>query len=145
MIIYKNESLLNVVEGIILHGCNCFNVMGAGVAKFLRDKYPIVYEVDCLTIPGDENKLGKYSVALVDEKLTIINCYTQYHYHYSENRCKVDYYAVRKCFEVIKENYPNKDLCMPKIGCGLAGGDWNIVESIINEVFDDRNIYVYYL
>lgn len=32
---------------------------------------------------------------------------------------------------------------MPRIGCGLAGGDWSIVEKILNNVFDDRTIYVY--
>jgi hypothetical protein len=34
---------------------------------------------------------------------------------------------------------------IPFIGCGLAGGDWRIVEKIINEIFKNRTIYVYYL
>ena len=27
-----------------------------------------------------------------------------------------------------------------KIGCGLAGGNWNIVEKMIYEVFDNTNV-----
>ena len=40
MIEYKNGDLLNVTEGIILHGCNGQGVMGAGVAKAIKMKYP---------------------------------------------------------------------------------------------------------
>ena len=32
---------------------------------------------------------------------------------------------------------------MPKIGCGLAGGDWNRVENIIKNTFINSNIEVY--
>jgi hypothetical protein len=34
---------------------------------------------------------------------------------------------------------------MPKIGAGLAGGDWEKIEEIINSVFDKRDIFVYEL
>jgi O-acetyl-ADP-ribose deacetylase (regulator of RNase III) len=37
-------------------------------------------------------------------------------------------------------------VAIPKIGCGLAGGDWNIVEQLINDtVGDDLEIWVYEL
>jgi len=31
---------------------------------------------------------------------------------------------------------------MPRIGCGLAGGDWSIIEKIINKVLIDKKINV---
>lgn len=31
---------------VILHGCNCFCTMGAGIAKYLKQNYPLVYTVD---------------------------------------------------------------------------------------------------
>lgn len=36
---------------------------------------------------------------------------------------------------------------MPKIGCGLAGGDWNVVEKIIKNTFikEEIEVYVYLL
>jgi O-acetyl-ADP-ribose deacetylase (regulator of RNase III) len=33
----------------------------------------------------------------------------------------------------------------PKLGCGLAGGDWNFVSEIIKEVFYDQEVFVYEL
>lgn len=42
--------------------------------------------------------------------------------------------------------YLFNELAIPKIGCGLAGGNWNIVEKIINEVTGDKlDVYVYYI
>lgn len=32
---------------------------------------------------------------------------------------------------------------MPRIGCGLAGGDWNVVESIIDDVMYHEDVFVY--
>jgi hypothetical protein len=32
---------------------------------------------------------------------------------------------------------------MPRIGCGLAGGDWSTVEKIINDSLPDIDVYVY--
>jgi O-acetyl-ADP-ribose deacetylase (regulator of RNase III) len=142
MIICKNESLLNVTSGVILHGCNCFCTMGAGVAKLLRDKYPIVEKVDNATLRGDRKKLGNYTRAAVDGGLTILNCYTQY--LYSSWEPQIDYDALSKCFEKIKFDFPNTNLSIPRIGCGLAGGDWDIVSQMIESIFDDRTVYVYY-
>lgn len=143
MIIYKNQSLLDITEGIILHGCNCFCTMGAGVAKLLKDKYPIVFEIDNGTASGDLSKLGNYSIAKVDEDLTILNCYTQY--HYGKYPPAVDYEAMIMCFYKIKNDFPSQDLYMPKIGCGLAGGEWEIVEEMIESIFCDRTVFVFYL
>jgi O-acetyl-ADP-ribose deacetylase (regulator of RNase III) len=36
----------------------------------------------------------------------------------------------------------NATVHMPRIGCGLAGGDWNVVESIINRTLTLRDIDV---
>jgi hypothetical protein len=31
---------------------------------------------------------------------------------------------------------------MPRIGCGLAGGDWNKIEAIINETLGEKGLDV---
>ena len=38
-----NDDLLNSPDRIIVHGCNAQGVMGAGVAKAIRTKYPEAY------------------------------------------------------------------------------------------------------
>jgi len=32
---------------------------------------------------------------------------------------------------------------IPKIGAGLSNGNWKIIENIINEIFQNREIYVF--
>lgn len=104
----------------IVHGCNCFNMMGAGIAREIRTKYPEAYEVDCQTIAGDKDKLGTFT-AHVTDKFTIINAYTQYGIGSGEDVFEYD------AFQRVLDNLRNFSTTIrygfPLIGCGLAGGD----------------------
>lgn len=128
---------------VILHGCNCFHTMGAGIARYLANKYPAVLAADKTTGYGDRSKLGRFSVAEIRPNLTILNCYTQYRYG-SRSR-DVDYLAVSECLRAAHEKYPDAHFRMPQIGCGLAKGDWNKVKSIIVEELPVEQVTVYYL
>lgn len=128
---------------LICHGANCFSVQGAGVALALKTKWPQVYEADLKTIKGDKSKLGTYSKAEVGTNQLVLNCYTQY--MYGRDKRHADYDAIRAVFKKIKIDFPKIDLSMPPIGCGLAGGDWDVVKQIVEEVFDDRTVYVWRL
>jgi hypothetical protein len=48
----------------IVHGCNCFNAMGKGIALSIKNRWPEVYAADCKTTKGGRNKLGTYSFAI---------------------------------------------------------------------------------
>ena len=39
----------------------------------------------------------------------------------------------------------NLTIAIPKIGAGLAGGDWDTIEGILKEIFTDYDITIYYL
>jgi O-acetyl-ADP-ribose deacetylase (regulator of RNase III) len=133
-----------VQRTIILHGCNCFHTMGAGIAKYLKDKYPQIYTADCMTKRGDKDKLGTCSRAILNPNLHILNCYTQYNYG-REKILYASYLAIEECCKQVVAIYdPSWEIRMPKIGCGLAGGDWNIVENIIKETLNKFNVLVYY-
>ena len=82
---------------VIIHGCNCFCTMGAGIAKAIRDQFPAAYEADLATEKGSREKLGSYSsaeVAIDDHLLTVVNAYTQFNYRGAG--VKADYDAIRK-------------------------------------------------
>lgn len=120
---------------VIIHGCNCMCTMGAGIAKAIKQKWPVVYIVDKKTNKGDIRKLGTYSYAVIhregfDTDLTIVNAYTQY--KYGRDRPHVDYIAIQKVFQEIKRNFSGKRIAYPKIGAGLAGGDWKKIKEIID-------------
>jgi len=124
---------------VIVHGCNCFNTMGAGIALQIANQIPIAYTVDKSTKSGDKSKLGDISIAQ-DGELTIINGYTQFGFRRGERAC--DYHAIRSVFKKIKKLLGGKSLKfgIPKIGAGLAGGDWSIIVDIIDGVMGDENI-----
>ena len=147
-VIEVKGNLLKSKCTVIAHWCNCFNKRGAGIAAQIKKKWPGVYEADCKTQLGDKNKLGTFTFYSSKTKL-IYSLYTQYAYGTYMTQLKYD--ALETALIVMKQNLINKDLyisCkigMPKIGCGLAGGDWNIVKDIIEKVFDDKDIYIYSL
>lgn len=119
---------------LIAHGCNCFCTMGAGIAKGIKAAFPAAFQSDLATARGDRAKLGTCTFAQVDRSgtpLVVVNAYTQFDYRSSGP--KVDYDAVRSCFRWIKQQYSGKRIGLPKIGAGLAGGDWERIAGIIED------------
>lgn len=124
---------------LIVHGCNCFCTMGAGIAKTIKQKFPEAYEADLKTNKGDKTKLGSISWAETKTEngsLIIVNGYTQFNWRGSGP--KVDYEAVRKVFKTIKENFSGLRIGYPAIGAGLAGGNWKTISQIIEEELNDE-------
>lgn len=104
--------------------------MGAGIAAPIRKAWPEAYAADRETGKGDRNKLGTCSQAEVQQgELTIVNAYTQFDYR--GKGVKVDYEAVASCMGWIRQQHSGKRIGLPKIGAGLAGGDWPRIEAII--------------
>jgi O-acetyl-ADP-ribose deacetylase (regulator of RNase III) len=119
---------------VIIHGCNCFCTMGAGIAKGIKTYFPRAYEEDLKTTRGDKVKLGSISFAEIEnknKKLIVVNAYTQY--HWKGKGVKVDYDALRSSFKEVKTKFPGLRIGYPAIGAGLAGGDWSIIKQIIEE------------
>ncbi len=119
---------------IIIHGCNCYCAMGAGVAKAIRDTFPEAWDADLKTEKGSPGKLGTISYATVsrdDHKITIVNGYTQYHWKGSGTLA--DYNAIRSVMRHVKAKFSGKRIGYPKIGAGLAKGDWNKISKIIDK------------
>ena len=118
----------------IIHGCNCFCSMGAGIARTIREIFPEAYLADQATTSGDKEKLGTYTSAL-SKGITIINAYTQYD---CTGYRPVDYSAIKRVFIALNRDLsPDKMVGIPLIGAGLAGGDWSIICNIITEVTPD--------
>lgn len=146
MIHYKKGDLFKTDCDIIAHGCNCRGVMGSGVAKLVRDKYPPAYNAYMEQHEGDGLKLGDVQFIPQRDDKWIANCMTQ-NYFMPRHVCHADYNAIRECMVKLKEfSKPGLwSIAIPKIGAGLAGGDWKIIETILNEVFDDWDVTVYEL
>jgi O-acetyl-ADP-ribose deacetylase (regulator of RNase III) len=91
---------------------------------------------------------GSHGVRTVNYNFTIINAYTQYGFA-NRDIVNVDYKALEHAFMQIKLLWdmnvqaPAK-IGIPKIGAGLAGGDWGRIEQIIdNTGFSDITTVIY--
>lgn len=119
---------------VIIHGCNCFCSMEAGIAKSMKQHFPEAYVADYHTLTGDRNKLGSYTTATIEHNnisFTVVNAYTQYDWR--GKGCKADYAAIRTAFTKVKAEFSGLRIGYPLIGAGLAGGDWAIISQIIEE------------
>ena len=148
MKVLKGDLIKFTEEGnfdVIVHGCNCFCNMGAGVAKAIKRSFPEAYKTDCMTKKGYKKKLGTISGCTVDRngrRFIVLNGYTQYNYGKGKH---LNYTALRKIFKEIADMYPTSRIGYPKIGAGLAGGDWKIIKKIINEELEgmDHTLVVF--
>ena len=68
MKVVEGDLLKLAIEGVfdvIVHGCNCQCVMGAGIAKAIKKVFPDAYAADRETAKGEREKLGTISSAKV--------------------------------------------------------------------------------
>lgn len=127
----------NIVTGDYVIFCqqvNCRRKMGAGLALQIRNKYPEVYTKYMNT---ETQKLGCILPVYTSDGRVCINMFSQYNYGRDGKRY-TDYDAFKKCLNEIE--YFLKDCLLAdgatiafpyKIGCGLAGGDWNVIQNLI--------------
>lgn len=128
------------IEGLIVHGCNCFNKWGKGFVVQLKESFYEAYLVDMKTLPGDRNKLGNYTHAKCCRKnksITIINAYTQYYYGGGAKR-QTDYRAIGSVFRKISKDFPGEHIYYPLIGAGNGKGDWVVISGIIDRELEGR-------
>lgn len=130
MLFKKTGNLLDLAENgefdLIVHGVNCFNTMGGGIAKEIRERYPKVAKADAITSRGDYKKLGTWTEwtecdAGEQNRFTIINAYTQY--NMSTGQDVFEYTAFALILQKLARAYPGKRFGFPLIGQGLAKGD----------------------
>lgn len=120
-------NLLNVESGIIVHQVNNKRVMGAGIAKQIRYKYPKHY-IDYM----DRQMILGNIVATNNNRVTIVGFISQD--GYGRDRQYTDYKAFEQCLILLKQHAENNQIYFPyRIGCGLAGGNWTIISKLIDK------------
>lgn len=137
MLKHNKGNLIDLAEqgefDVIVHGCNCQNTMGSGIAKELRARYPGVYDADCLATQQWKNpvaKLGNFST-YTTFNFIVINAYTQLHYlprgvdHFEYE----SFYLILKKLEVLG----GVRFGFPYIGMGLAGGDKDRIIAMLED------------
>lgn len=141
MIQIMRKDLLQSDADIICHQVNCRNVMGAGVAKAIYTKWPIVktkYHDFCKDFANPADLLGKIQIIPVNNEQRVINIFGQLNYGRSPGIIYTNYKALEEAFSKINNLYKGKIIAFPyKFGCGLAGGDWSTVETLMLDFLKD--------
>lgn len=107
---------------IIVQGCNCWNVMGSGIAKSIREQFPDAWLADQETLAGDRNKLGCYTIGMAG-RLVVINAYTQYNTAKYPGQDVFEYKSFELILDKLAKRFGKYRIGLPMIGMGLAGGD----------------------
>lgn len=134
-IIIKEGNLLDTTCKHIAHQVNCRGVMGSGVAKAIRQKYPEVYRkyVGLCNEYLASKLIGSAIPCRTSTDKVIWNLFAQDNYGYGKQY--TNYNAFQRCLANIVQWFPKSDpacIAMPyMIGCGRGGGDWNIIYPMI--------------
>lgn len=146
-------NILDMKNGLIIQQVNCKGVMGAGLAKQIRNKWDIVYHDYIKHIELYRNKnwglLGSINSTTVEHGVTVYNFFSQD--TYGRIGRHTNYKAFEDCLHKLIKRFENSKVD-PKdfnvyfpygIGCGLAGGDWNVISSLIEKYFPNAIIVKY--
>lgn len=146
MLKHSKGNLIDMAEqgefDVIVHGCNCQNTMGSGIAKEIRARYPLAYVADThfmshsspickLGMWSSHNTDGHGSVFYGVSPFVIVNAYTQVNYlprgidHFEYDSFKLILRKLAVC-------YPDKRFGFPYIGMGLAGGDKGFIVELLD-------------
>jgi O-acetyl-ADP-ribose deacetylase (regulator of RNase III) len=149
---YVEGNLFDTKIKTIVHGCNAQGAYGAGVAAIIRRDFPQAYHA----YKDKYEKNGKLELGSIiiapcgdgnaDNFKVIINAITQEYYGRDHKRY-VSYNAIADAMSRINliAKLGLKEVAMPKIGAGLAGGNWNIIEAIVESELKDVQPHVYVL
>ncbi len=138
MITIKNADLLNFTEQYAAHQCNCVSTDAKGIARYIFQKFPnadTYKNRPTPSIPGNIDICGN-----------IINMYAQYYptvakYTNDSNDKRIIWF--KQCLVKISQINNIHSIAIPyNIGCGLAGGNWNIYYSMIEEFAVNTKINV---
>jgi O-acetyl-ADP-ribose deacetylase (regulator of RNase III) len=161
MVVYKECDIFDSGADVICHQVNCQGVMGSGLAKQVRERYPSVYKEykSWCNIYKPEELLGKSQfVPLVPisevangnyqqgDLMGIINVFGQLDYGYT-GKCYTDYEALRHAFQNLRKFCKtflyNPVIAFPyNFGCARGGGDWEMVSAMIEDAFFDCLVFI---
>jgi O-acetyl-ADP-ribose deacetylase (regulator of RNase III) len=133
---------------IIVHICNDVGAWGAGFVLALSKRWKapeIQYRNWKRGIAGEPFELGFIQAVRVEPSIWLCNCLAQ---HGTHAECKVPpirYHALQDCLKRVAmlSDSLKASIHMPRIGCGLAGGTWDMVGRIVEQELGQFDVTVY--
>ncbi len=136
---------------LILHICNDIGAWGAGFVMALSRKWEQP-EAEYRRIPAKKRKLGYVQFVPVGDNTYVVNMIAQHNIRPNEFGVPmVRYGALETCLNKVVDFARSMDngkdsvtLHMPPVGCGLGGGKWGIVKSVLAEAIPEDIVLTVY-
>lgn len=143
----KDADLFESKANVLVNPVNCFGVMGAGLAKQFKEKYPWCfkpYKQHC-----DTEQMEAGDVLMVQNpdrrnNLQWIACVATKEHWSDDSSLKI----VNKCVDNMRKTinrYGVKHIAVPALGCGLGGlqtVDWYAFHSFMSITFEKAKAQV---
>lgn len=153
------DSIENDKPTVIAHVCNDQGAWGAGFVVPLGMKYPIArnaylaWHKEGVWTPELENqftgssieggyddfKQGLVQLVKINDNLYVANMVAQN----LGGRRPLNYLSLAKCLGIVNDTCQGFDILCPRFGAGLAGGDWYVIECLIQDTWKDMTIKVF--
>ena len=138
-------NLLDTDAELILHQVNCQGKMNSGVAKAIREKWPVVFDEYCKLCSSPFLKLGMCQPVSISDTQKVINMFSQDKYGY-DGEMYTSYDAVNKCFKNTKgymQSNGFKRIAIPYKMCSCRGGaNWDVIMALLKANFEDSDITI---
>lgn len=134
---------------IIAHVVNDRGGWGKGFVTALSERYPGPERWYRAWSKGKDPESGSFTLGAVQlvpvlPDLAVANLLAQRGYRSAANPVPLDYRALRTCLTKLARlaAADRATVHMPRIGCGLAGGDWTRVAGLIEDLLLSQDVSV---
>lgn len=144
---YIDGNLLDTTAPLIMHQVNCKGVMNSGVAKAIKEKWPIVFDEykKFHTALTTDVLLGTTQFVKIGADRYVANMFAQERYGYNGLKY-TSYDAIDNCLRSVARNAENGEInrvAMPyKMSSDRGGADWDVILALVNSAFKDTDITV---
>lgn len=139
---------------VIPHICNTIGAWGSGFVLPLAEAYPNAKQCYLNEHNRNDLKLGEIQIVKsINSNVYIVNMIAQdgISSRSTGDRSRVNakpirYAALCQCLKQVNSFFFDADVYAPKFGSGLAGGNWDFIEELIDEILVDvKDIYIFSL
>lgn len=137
----QDADLFQVKADAIVNAVNCKGVMGKGIAREFKKRFPRSFRIYLAACQSGNIKPGlPLFVRGSGDEPNIIHFPTKNHWR---GKSRLDW--IRKGLAYLKSYYKEwgiASLAMPQLGCGLGGLDWMDVKPLIEEYLGEEQLDV---
>lgn len=139
MIVQKRGNIFDSETGVVAHGVNIHGVMGAGIAKEVRQRHPDVYE-----LYKEHCRLGTLQTGMLLPIFSETDVSPRWIFNISSQDAPGAHASYAWLEEGVRKSYDFLELkglrgiAFPRIGAGIGGLQWARVEKILTHYANEH-------